>query len=167
MSYSPENNPYVPGDPYMYDLKWIIHRLNRLEAAKAIVTDLTSTAYSDVTNTSGYVITDSITIDKAGIYLISATGYQSTDGYVTADESVMGGELIIELNRSGSAINSVITSSSLLQGGDKSACTLFDCEAGDTINIKMRQIVGAGTVPLVQQHFHSKYTISRLGPSAS
>lgn len=24
MAYSPENNPYIPGDPYSYDLKWIV-----------------------------------------------------------------------------------------------------------------------------------------------
>lgn len=24
MSYNPENNPYIPGDPYSYDLKWVV-----------------------------------------------------------------------------------------------------------------------------------------------
>ena len=27
MAYSPENNPYIPGDPYSYDLKWIIQQI--------------------------------------------------------------------------------------------------------------------------------------------
>lgn len=27
MAYTPENNPYIPGDPYSYDLKWIITKL--------------------------------------------------------------------------------------------------------------------------------------------
>lgn len=30
MPYTPENNPYVPGDPYMYDLKWIIARIKEI-----------------------------------------------------------------------------------------------------------------------------------------
>ena len=27
MGYTPENNPYIPGDPYSYDLKWIIQQI--------------------------------------------------------------------------------------------------------------------------------------------
>ena len=27
MSYTPENNPYIPGDPYSYDLKWIVAKV--------------------------------------------------------------------------------------------------------------------------------------------
>lgn len=30
MPYSPENNPYVPGDPYSYDLKWIVRQIKEL-----------------------------------------------------------------------------------------------------------------------------------------
>lgn len=29
MAYNPTNNPYVPGDPYSYDLKWIISQLKQ------------------------------------------------------------------------------------------------------------------------------------------
>lgn len=29
MAYTPNNNPYIPGDPYSYDLKWIICQLKR------------------------------------------------------------------------------------------------------------------------------------------
>lgn len=32
MPYTPTNNPYVPGDPYMYDLKWIVGKINELIA---------------------------------------------------------------------------------------------------------------------------------------
>ena len=31
MGYSPENNPYVPGDPYSYDLKWIVKKFKNFE----------------------------------------------------------------------------------------------------------------------------------------
>ena len=33
MAYSPENNPYIPGDPACYDLKWMVQEIN---AAKAV-----------------------------------------------------------------------------------------------------------------------------------
>lgn len=28
MAYTPENNPYIPGDPYSYDLKWMVKKIN-------------------------------------------------------------------------------------------------------------------------------------------
>ena len=28
MAYNPENNPYIPGDPYSYDLKWVVDEIN-------------------------------------------------------------------------------------------------------------------------------------------
>lgn len=31
MAYSPENNPYVPGDPYSYDLKWMVDKFKNFE----------------------------------------------------------------------------------------------------------------------------------------
>lgn len=31
MPYSPENNPYIPGDPYSYDLKWIVQQIKDLK----------------------------------------------------------------------------------------------------------------------------------------
>ena len=30
MAYSPENNPYIPGDPYSYDLKWLVNSVKNL-----------------------------------------------------------------------------------------------------------------------------------------
>lgn len=32
MSYTPNNNPYIPGDPYSYDLKWLVSRIKKLES---------------------------------------------------------------------------------------------------------------------------------------
>lgn len=29
MGYTPENNPYIPGDPYSYDLKWMVAEIKR------------------------------------------------------------------------------------------------------------------------------------------
>ncbi len=31
MGYSPENNPYIPGDPYSYDLKWIVNEIKTIK----------------------------------------------------------------------------------------------------------------------------------------
>lgn len=28
MAYTPENNPYIPGDPYSYDLKWMVQQIH-------------------------------------------------------------------------------------------------------------------------------------------
>lgn len=33
MPYTPNNNPYIPGDPYSYDLKWLVEKMKKLEAA--------------------------------------------------------------------------------------------------------------------------------------
>lgn len=32
MGYTPENNPYIDGDPYSYDLKWIVKEINKQRA---------------------------------------------------------------------------------------------------------------------------------------
>lgn len=32
MAYTPENNPYIPGDPYSYDLKWIVSKLKEISS---------------------------------------------------------------------------------------------------------------------------------------
>lgn len=32
MAYTPENNPYIPGDPYSYDLKWMVNDIKYMEA---------------------------------------------------------------------------------------------------------------------------------------
>lgn len=36
MGYSPENNPYVPGDPYSYDLKWVVDKIKPIRDIEAI-----------------------------------------------------------------------------------------------------------------------------------
>lgn len=40
MGYNPNNNPYVPGDPYMYDLNWIVAKINELVADYAALQGL-------------------------------------------------------------------------------------------------------------------------------
>lgn len=31
MPYTPNNDPYIPGDPYGYDLKWMIRKLKEMQ----------------------------------------------------------------------------------------------------------------------------------------
>lgn len=39
MAYSPENNPYIPGDPASYDLSWVVERLNKHKFAEESAAD--------------------------------------------------------------------------------------------------------------------------------
>lgn len=53
MGYSP-NNPLVPGDPYSYDLKWIVAQLNALKSLfesklDAAIVEIINHAFADVT----------------------------------------------------------------------------------------------------------------------
>ena len=36
MAYTPENNPYIPGDPYSYDLKWIVAQIKYLQGLGSV-----------------------------------------------------------------------------------------------------------------------------------
>lgn len=53
MAYSPNNNPYIPGDPYSYDLKWMVDEVKSIEKAIPGYT-------SQLKNDSGFIsgITD-------------------------------------------------------------------------------------------------------------
>ena len=31
MAYTPNNDPYIPGDPYSYNLKWMIRKLKEMQ----------------------------------------------------------------------------------------------------------------------------------------
>ena len=45
MPYTPENNPYIPGDPYSYDLKWIVEQVkNQKDAAESALQAAASAA---------------------------------------------------------------------------------------------------------------------------
>lgn len=48
MAYTPENNPYIPGDPYSYDLKWLVRKLKEVEESLPSRT-------SQLINDSGYI----------------------------------------------------------------------------------------------------------------
>ena len=37
MAYTPENNPYMPGDPYSYDLKWVVNEIDKWKTTEDAV----------------------------------------------------------------------------------------------------------------------------------
>ncbi len=75
MPYTPTNNPYAVGDPYMYDLKWIVERLKKIdsELASAIQT------YGSplVVSTAAEMIDP----ERVYIYLGNEVGYTNGDWY--------------------------------------------------------------------------------------
>lgn len=65
MPYTPTNNPYAVGDPYMYDLKWIVAQIKALNAGidekvlaaiEKYLADITATVFYDA-------LTETITLN--------------------------------------------------------------------------------------------------------
>ena len=44
MAYTPENNPYIPGDPYSYDLKWVVDEIDKWKTSEDAVEEATRQA---------------------------------------------------------------------------------------------------------------------------
>lgn len=44
MAYTPENNPYIPGDPYSYDLKWVVDEIDKWKTSEDAVAESTAQA---------------------------------------------------------------------------------------------------------------------------
>lgn len=63
MPYTPENNPYVPGDPFMYNLKWIVKKIKEYANYAGEIADL-KTAFEDLKNYVDSFI-DSLDIQSA------------------------------------------------------------------------------------------------------
>lgn len=85
------NNPYTPGDPACYDLKWIIDQLNNLISQPGGVSSVNGqtgavvlfipTATSELTNDSGFITSAPVTSvnGQTGDVVISA-GVTSVNG---------------------------------------------------------------------------------------
>ena len=71
MPYTPERDPYIPGDPYSYDLKWLVSRIRRLPA------ELSSYGVPVVVSEAADMT------DKSRIYVYTGTeaGYTAGDWY--------------------------------------------------------------------------------------
>lgn len=75
MAYTPENNPYIPGDPYSYDLKWMVEKIKATDQKLA---DLIESYGMPIVVSSAAEMTDS---NKLYIYVGSELGYTSGDWY--------------------------------------------------------------------------------------
>lgn len=75
MGYTPENNPYIPGDPYSYDLKWIVSELKKInsELAEAVKTYGSPMVV--------YTAAEMIDSKRIYIYLGTEVGYTAGDWY--------------------------------------------------------------------------------------
>lgn len=56
MAYTPENNPYIPGDPYSYDLKWMVEELKKALALYQPLHDEFTDLSGDFTELHDYVM---------------------------------------------------------------------------------------------------------------
>ena len=160
MAYSPENNPYIPGDPYSYDLKWIVKRLKRtLSPSDAII----GSAWVTATGTSGPVQVHELNIIKDGTYLIVASSYQSRTGYSTSERSQMAsGFTVYHQNSSGTDINSYEDSTTLTSSGDNNVAAIFTCKAGDKIRFVCQQFAGSSGATLTEQTFYVRASMIKL-----
>lgn len=75
MPYTPNNNPYIPGDPYSYDLKWMVEHIKNVDAK--LVQLLDNYGVPEVVSTAAEM-TDP---NKLYIYVGSEPGYTNGDWY--------------------------------------------------------------------------------------
>ena len=95
MPYTPENNPYIPGDPYSYDLKWIVQQLKSAgdikkyaEESKINADRAEAAALSAVNK---YIVVDDIlTLQNIDL---DPGQYAATLGFNSADDN--GGALYV------------------------------------------------------------------------
>lgn len=74
MGYTP-NNPYIPGDPYSYDLKWMVENLNKI---KDNIIQLEKMYTTPTVVDTAAEMTD---INKIYVYTGSEVGYQTNHWY--------------------------------------------------------------------------------------
>lgn len=79
MAYSPQNNPYIPGDPYSYDLKWIVDRMKKNEATAQKAVDMVKAAEIGAQAVSE--VSQMVDPDKIYIYTGSEAGYTAGNWY--------------------------------------------------------------------------------------
>lgn len=63
MAYTPENNPYIPGDPYSYDLKWIVDELKKALELYTPLHDEFTDLSEEFDDLHGYVMNYFATLD--------------------------------------------------------------------------------------------------------
>ena len=74
MGYTP-NNPYIPGDPYSYDLKWVVESLNKIKA------DIIQLEKTYTTPTVIDMASEMRDVNKIYVYVGNEVGYQPNHWY--------------------------------------------------------------------------------------
>ena len=127
MAYTP-NNPYIPGDPYSYDLKWIVDRLKSLNSSinslNNIIDNITlENGYYNLLTFEGDTLEDKLenainTIDHGVIRISDMTIDRPL--VITKDcryITIFGGVITLETSSAFTAVNAVNT--------DLARCPIF------------------------------------------
>ena len=109
MGYTPENNPYIPGDPYSYDLKWIVRKLNsvissteaaeRAEAAAVTAEAAATTAEQILSTVKSFVYPE----------MYGAAGDGITDDTAAFQAAVNSGEPVLLLQNKKYLLTDTVT----------------------------------------------------------
>ena len=129
MAYTPENNPYIPGDPYSYDLKWLVARL------KETITQA-STAINNATEASSSAAQAISTANSASSKAASAlTAAQNAIETANSASSEAASALTAAQNAIETAQNAVETATEALAAADKTVITVNCDYANNTAEI--------------------------------
>ena len=84
MGYTPNNNPYIPGDPYSYDLKWVIQQIKAWKDPEASAAEAKASA--EAAAASAETATDAAQQLTGAIYYVTPQMFGAV-GDGTADDT--------------------------------------------------------------------------------
>ena len=82
MGYAPENNPYIPGDPYSYDLAWMVEEVKKAQGIEAASDENRKQAEAWAVGTI-----DGIPVTSDEPQYHNSSKYWSDDSFVSAEQS--------------------------------------------------------------------------------
>lgn len=133
------------------------------KAQSAMAATFEATGYESATGTSGAITVQTRNITASGIYLVTASSYQTRTGYSAAQQALMNSVLTIgRYNSGGTAQGTYLQRAPLTGGGDNAVAALIQCEAGDTIQCRVQQQVGSSGATLTEQTFYARLSIIRI-----
>ena len=125
--------------------------------------NFSKTNYESATGTSGSVSVKTWNITEAGVYLVCATGYQTTTGYSNSEKSMMATTIgAYHYDSNAQSLGSYTAKAPMTGGGDCCVSAMFQCAVGDSIELKMQQAAGGSGATLAQQTFYVRSSIIRL-----
>ena len=83
MGYTPANNPYIPGDPYSYDLKWVIQQIKAWKDPEASAAEAKASA--EAAEAAAETATDAAQQLAGAIYYITPQMFGAVGDGVTDD----------------------------------------------------------------------------------